>query len=580
MRWLALFLTCATLAWGKPPASDAARPGGRLIYSAPPAPKSLNYYLDCNVFSRQVFGLMYDSLLSDDPITAEPARGLAESWEVSEDKRDFTFQLDPAAKWSDGRPLTADDVAFTFHALIAPGSMTGPFKVELSVFEPPEILSPRTIRFRAKTVHWRNLLAVGNLPILPKHIFGGKDFNKINFTFPVVSGPYRLAKLDEGASILMQRRGDWWAQGRPENRGVYNFDQILFRHFSDPINAFESFKKGETDIYPVTISRIWNVEAQGVEFDANRIRRLRVRNQNPIGFQGFAMNLRKAPFDELPVRQAFAHLLDRALLNKTLMHGAYFLQKSYFEDLYDAAHPCRNPTFDYNPEKASALLDGAGYMRGKDGYRYRNGRRLCFEFLSRDGSADNILAFYSAALRKAGIEMKIVRKDFAAWMRDMDAFNFQMTWAAWSSGLYKDPESMWSSAQADNQGGNNITGFRDAQVDALIERQKRIFSLEERNGICREIDRLVTAQVPYVLLWNTDATRLLFWNKFGLPRQPLGRFGDEAAIVAYWWFDPDTAAELADSRAYNIPMPAEAVESRYTDSAASGQAIDGQAVRP
>lgn len=565
MIFLALLCFGATVHAALPPASNDARSGGRLIYAAPPPPKSLNYYLDCNVFSRQITDLLYDSLLTTDPITIEPRRGLAKAWTVSPDKHVFTFTIDPEARWSDGKPITAADVVYTFNALTAPSSMTGPFKVQLAVFEPPEIISELVVRFRAKTIHWRNLSAIGSLSILPKHVFEKLDFNKINFEFPVVSGPYYLGKLEEGSSVLLKRRYNWWANKRPENQGRLNFDQLLYRHFADPVNAFESFKKGETDVYHVRVSRIWNVEAKGAEFDANRIRRLQVKNYAPIGFQGFAMNLRRAPFNDLLVRKAFAYLLDRETLNKTLMHGAYFLHKSYFEDLYDSQHPCLNQTFEYNPQKAESLLEEAGYLRGKDGILERNGQRLSFEFLSRSGSSDNMLAFYSASLRRAGIEMKIVRKDFAAWMRDMDSFNFQMTWASWSSGLYKDPESMWSSAEANHQGGNNITGFQDKRVDELIEQQKSIFSLRERNQIYRQIDRIITDQVPYVLLWNTDSTRLLYWNKFGHPEHPLGRHGDEDAVIDYWWYDADTAAELKDSQQYNIPMPAEPEHAEYRD---------------
>ncbi|OQC22638.1 MAG: hypothetical protein BWX70_03093 [Verrucomicrobia bacterium ADurb.Bin070] len=151
--------------------------------------------------------------------------------------------------------------------------------------------------------------------------------------------------------------------------------------------------------------------------------------------------------------------------------------------------------------------------------------------------------------------MTIERKDFASWMRDMDAFNFDMTWAAWGGALFRDPESMWLSSEADRPSGNNITGFKDPQVDALIERQKTLFSITARNAIYRDIDGRVAAAVPYVLLWNTEATRLLHWDTFGMPDTVLSKYGDERSLLGYWWYDPDTASELRAAMAAGDVLP-------------------------
>jgi microcin C transport system substrate-binding protein len=151
--------------------------------------------------------------------------------------------------------------------------------------------------------------------------------------------------------------------------------------------------------------------------------------------------------------------------------------------------------------------------------------------------------------------MTIERKDFASWMRDMDAFNFDMTWAAWGGSLFRDPESMWLSSEADRPSGNNITGFKDPQVDALIERQKTLFSITERNAICRDIDGRIAAAVPYVLLWNTEATRLLHWDTFGMPDTVLSKFGDERSLLGYWWYDTDSASELRAAMAAGDVLP-------------------------
>jgi microcin C transport system substrate-binding protein len=542
-----------------PLASPDAVPGGTLVLDAGPSPKSLNYYLDNNTFVAQVFETLYDSLLVSDPLTADFTPGLARHWSISDDQRVFTLTLDPAARWSDGRPITARDVQWTFEKLMDPASLTGPVKVGLETFTntPPRVLDDRTIQFTAGEVHWRNLMTLGGLQVLPAHAFSNADFNKINFAFPVVSGPYRLAALKESLELRLERRADWWQRARPAMRGRLNFQTVVYRFFNEPENAFEAFQKGELDVYPVYMSRIWNQNATGERFDRNWIVKQKVINHRPVGFQGFAMNLRRPPFDDLRVRQALAWLLDRDRMNQTMMFNAYFLHRSYYEDLYDRANPCTNILYSFQLEKARALLEEAGWrLTPGTNWREKDGRRLRFTFLTRDNSSEKFLALYSEDLKKAGVELVIERKDAAAWARDMDNFHFDMTWAAWGSGLYKDPEDMWAAREADRPSGNNYTGFKDPRVDALINRQKTLFDLAARNGICREIDALVAAQTPYLLLWNLNYTRLLYWNKFGTPSTVLGKYGSEGAVLDYWWHDVDSAAELKAAQAAGTALPA------------------------
>ncbi len=549
-----------------PLASPHAVPGGRMRIYAGQYPKSFNYYLDNNTFTAELFGAMYETLLGSDPVTLTDEPGLARRWRVSDDLCTFTFEINPDARWSDGRPVTAHDVRWTYDAIMNPENLTGVHKVGLEKFEPPEVLDDHTIRFRATEIHWRNLLSCGGFQILPRHVFAAMDFNRLHFEFPVVSGPYRLGEIREGVSVSLERRDDWWKRASPRARGVGNFQTLWFRFFASRDTAFEAFVKGDIDLFPVYTARVWEEDARGERYDLHWIVKQRVTNRQPVGFQGFAMNMRRAPFDDARVRRALAHLLDRSRMNRTLMYNQYFLHRSYFEDLYSDDHPCDIEALDFEPARARDLLDSAGWIvNPRTGLREKDGRALTIRFLTRDMMSDRFLAIYAEDLRNAGIELRIDRKDWAGWSRDMDAFNFDMTWAAWSAGVFKDPEGMWHSREAERIGGNNYAGFRDERVDALIEQQKTIFDVSIRHALVREIDRRIAAEVPYVLLWNSDATRLLYWNRFGTPPWVLSKFGRENSAYWYWWFDADSDAELRDAMTERLPLPARPSEIRFDE---------------
>ena len=205
--------------------------------------------------------------------------------------------------------------------------------------------------------------------------------------------------------------------------------------------------------------------------------------------------------------------------------------------------------------KAKKLLEEAGYPNG-----------FKFTFLSRSSGEDKFLAPFSAALEKCGVKMDIVRKDFASWMRDMDTFSFYMTWAAWGASLIRTPEMSWHSREGRRRGGNNITGIAIPEVDALIEREKTMTSVAEREAVYRRIDRLVSDAVPYVLLWQTSEHRILYWNKFGTPAAMLGRFGDESGVFSYWWYDDDRARELEEAIESHTCLPSVPITVDYDSS--------------
>jgi len=539
-----------------PLANPNAVSGGTISVFAGQYPKSLNYYLDNNVLSAEIFGAMFETLLTMNPVTLEYEPGLASNWIISDDKKEFIFKIDKNAGWSDGSPITAHDVRFTYDVIMDEKNLTGAHKVDMERFYPPVVVDEHTIIFKAKDVHWKNLGTAGGFHILSKKALKDKDFNKVNFTFSLVSGPYQIGKINEGIYITLERRRSWWNRQAKRFKGTGNFQTIRFMFFAERENAFEAFKKRRIDLFPIYTSRIWINETKGNRFLKNWIIKQKIFNKKPVGFQGFAMNIRKPPFDDLKVRNAMAYLLDRRKMNSALMYDQYFLHRSYYEDLYSKDNPCPNVLFEMNKEKAGMLLKEAGWeVNPATGFLEKNNKRFSFRFLTRSASSEKFIAIYAEDLKDVGIELVIDKKDWASWARDMDEFNYQMTWAAWGAGIFKDPEGMWSSNEADRKGGNNITGFKSRQVDQLIEKQKVIFDVHKRNDICRKIDEIVYKNTPYVLLWNINYVRLLYWNKFGTTETVLSKYGDERSSFWYWWLDEDSVADLNDAVEYKTFLP-------------------------
>ncbi|MEM6916324.1 MAG: extracellular solute-binding protein [Verrucomicrobiota bacterium] len=554
-----------------PLASEFAEPGGKISMFASQYPKSFNYHIENNVLAREFFRLMFEQLLTTDPVTLEDRPGLAAKWEISEDKKSFTFHLDPEAKWSDGKPVTADDVVWSFEAVKNPEHLTGSLQTVMKRLTKIEKLDEDSVVIHAEEVHWKNLMAASAFYIMPKHWWEGQDFNKVNFEFPVVSGPYALGEVKEGVFARLEKREDYWNAEAPSREGLQNFDTIEFRFYSQRDIAYEAFKKEEFDLFAVYTSSRWIKETEGDRFDKNWIAKQSVYNRAPVGFQGFAMNMRREPYNDRRVRRALAHLLDRERMNRTIMFNQYPLSSSYWPDLWDEQHPNPNEFIEFDVDKARALLKEADWeVNASTGKLEKDGKPFVITFLTRDPSTTKFLLIYEEALNDVGIDLEIDQKDWAAWARDMDEFNYDMTWAPWGAIPFKDAEPMWHSFGADVKSSNNITGFKNEEVDELIASTREMFSVEERHEVIREIDQIIYEETPYVLLWHMPYVRLLYWNKFGMPDHILGKYTEEWGSLDYWWADEFMSEDLELARENGDALPPPMREVHFDEVMAPG----------
>ncbi len=547
-----------------PIANPDAVSGGTYLAWGGSFPKSLNPWLEYSSFNKQVSDLLFESLVSLHSVKDEPVGVLAQSWEISPDGKTFTFHLDPRARWSDGHAVTARDVQFYYDVMMNPKNMTPIFRVGLKRFDRPEIVDSVTLRVVAHETHWANFWEAANLTALPAHVWDGKDFNQINFEFPVVSGPYVLEEVKKERYVSLKRRGDWWGRAKRYNRGKYNFDRIKFRFMEDQNKLLEAFQKGDFDACPVYTAAIWAEKTRFDQVKKGWVARQRVYNQEPKGFQGFALNLRRPLFQDARVRQALCYLLNRELMNDKLMYNQYFLLNSYYPDLYPGNRNPAAPQFKYDPEKARALLAEAGWKPGPDGILAKDGKKFSVVFPTNSPDLRHYNV-YLEDLKQVGIDARIDQISGSTLSKRVDEHDFDLFWTAFGASRLRDPEATWLSSAADQIASNNIPGVKDGVVDSLIGAQKTEMDLGKRNDILRRLDARLTSLVPFVLLWQADHTRLLYWNKFGMPKYVLSKFDREDCIPTYWFVDPAKEKALASAMDKNQPLPIDTGDVRYQD---------------
>ncbi len=547
-----------------PIANPKAVKGGTFNTWGSGFPKSLNYWLQSTSFTGEIANLMFEPLVALHSTQNTEVGILADAWTISADKLTFTFHLDSRAMWSDGVPVRAEDVQFYYDVMMNPKNLTSAFRVSLKRFDRPVVKDSLTLEVTAKEVHWNNFWDAAGMVAFPKHVWDKVDFNLQNFDFPAVSGPYRISEVKKERSLTLERRADWWGRAKRYNQNKYNFDFIKYRFMEDQIKTLETFKKGDIDVLPIYTAAIWAQKTDLDQVKKGWIVKQRIFNKEPIGFQGFAINMRRPLFQDIRVREALSLLINRPLMNEKLMFNEYFLLNSHYPDLFPNN---RNPDFPlrpFDPKKARELLTAAGWKPGADGVLTKDGKR--FEISLPTSSPDlRHLNVYVEAMKDVGIVAKIDQVSYSSLSKRMDNHEFDMYWVAWGAGRLRDPEPVWISTTADEIASNNYPGLKDKLVDSLIVAQKTEMDLDKRNAILKRIDGQLNALIPYVLLWQADHSRILYWNRFGTPTYVYDKFAREDCIPTYWFVDPDKEKALQTAMQGNSSLSSNSGDIRYQE---------------
>jgi microcin C transport system substrate-binding protein len=548
--------------------------GGVFREEQPGFPGTLRIYgPEANtLLNGMIQGQVYETLLSVHPSTLEFIPALATHWQISADKLTYRFRINPNARFSNGEPVTSDDVIASWALVMDKGLQEPMSQLVFAKFDKPVAESKYIVRVKCNQLNWRNFLYfAGSLPILPSSILrttdGAAYVRDYNFKLLPGTGPYTVRDADvvKGKSLSLRRRPDYWAAHDRRSIGTANFDEIRETVVRDENLSFEMFKKGDLDYYSMdwTKSRQWAQELNFDKTERGLILKAKVHNDNPLAVRGMAFNTRKAPFDDIRVREALTYLFNRKLLIEKLFYNEFVPLNSHYAG-WHYENP-GNPTNDYNPALALKLLADAGWKdRDTQGRLVRNGQPLTVEVLYDFKSMEPFLTTYQDDLRKVGIGLSLRLVTPETQFQLIMERKFDLSQQAWTGLTFPNPETSYSSKLADVNNTNNVTGFKNARVDALLDLYDREFDQDKRIAIVREIDGIVSSSHQYILEWDMPFQRIAYWNRFGHPDGYLTRIGDYTDMPSLWWIDPKKAQLLSNAIADpSVKLPLEPIDILY-----------------
>lgn len=503
-----------------------------------------------------------------DPSGDEPASSyglIARSVEYSEDRSWVVFNLRPEARFHDGKPITAYDVAFSYRLLRNDGHPQ--YRTNLQEVKRVDILGRHRIRFVFKrTGNPLLILRLGELPVLPQHYWKDRDFKSTTFEAPLGSGPYRIVQVVPGRRLVFERVKDWWGKDLPVNRGKYNFDRVEVEFYRDNHVAFEAFKAGEFDFYIENQAKNWS---NGYRFPAvtrGEVIRAEIPHQIPTQTQALFMNTRRDLFSDRRVREALGLMFDFEWTNRTLFNNAYVRAASYYPNSEFSAtgkpegaewlllsphrdklparlltEPPTQPVTDGRGipretlRRALGLLAEAGWKPAGQELRNARGQRLEFEIMLVNPSLERILQPYTANLASIGIRANLRTVDRAQYKQRLDQFDYDMILLTLPQTLSPGLEQSlyFHSSQVNIKGGKNYAGVNDPVVDEMIDKLLSAQTRDEQVAATRALDRVLLWQHYSIPNWYINYHRLAYRNRFAFVTTPPYTLG-----LRTWWLKP------------------------------------------
>lgn len=499
-----------------------------------------------------IAALTLDTLMSksdDEPFAMYGL--LAEDVQTASDGLSVTFKLNPKARFHNGAPVLAQDVAASFKTLTQDPAAQPLYKFYWADVAKVETPAPRTVVFRFKQRNAELHMILGELPVF-SHKSYPKGLAAAPNTPPVGSGPYRLARTDNGLSEFVRDK-NYWAQNLPTRKGMYNFDTVRFRYYKDDSVRIEGIKGGRYDFVQENVARNW---ARAYPADALAKRGLQKHewaHGNTAGLQGFVMNLRRPPLDHILVRRALVESFDFESVNSRLFYGLYRRSNSLFTNSSLAAGgkpqgrelallnsirsklpaavftenapepPQTDPALGVRPNllKARKLLEQAGYRYRNGVLVDKNGKALVLEFLSPSKTYERVTAKWQRDLAKIGIRLNMRVADAAVYQKRLNDFDYDLTIVVYGNSESPGNEQFnyFSCEAAKTPGTRNWAGVCDPAVEALLPKFASFSNREELTAAARALDRVIRHQYIIVPNWYSDRHRVIYRNTLAVPAQ-------------------------------------------------------------
>lgn len=529
--------------------------GGRLTLGQQGTFDSLNPFIVRGVAPSGLRGFVYESLLArsaDEPFTLYAL--IARAIDVAPDRSWIIFHIDPDATFSDGKPITADDVLFSHDLMRRKGR---PYlRSHYSKVGRAEKIDPRTVRFEFTTRGDREIpLIMGLMPILPKHAVDPETFDQTTLRPPIGSGPYVVAKIDPGDSLLFRRNPAYWAANRPARRGLHNFEEVRLLYYRDASAVFEAFKTGAVDVRRETNPARW---IDGYDFPAirdGRAVRKTFKTGRPAGMAGIVFNTRREKFSDIRVRQALTLAFDGPGINQSLFHGRFVRTESFFAgsqlastgipadarerellepfkatvlpDIMAGAWRLPNESSKSarrkNLRQAFNLLREAGYeLRSRNLVHRETKRPFTIEFLVTSTAQERIALSFASPLKRLGITTDIRKAEASQYWARIGKFDFDMIQWHYSASLSPGNEQInrWSSSHADIERSLNYAGVKSSAVDAMIREMLQATERDNFVSAVRAFDRSLLSGYYMIPLFHVPEQWYAAWAHLRHPAKP------------------------------------------------------------
>lgn len=447
-------------------------------------------------------GSIFETLMQYDPDEAKLKPWLAESCEVSDDGLEYTVKLREGICFSDGVPITADDVIFTYETIMNPGVDAAVQRIFYQNFKEVKKIDDRTVKFVLNEVYWKTVEAVGLFEVLPKHIYQFDDPNEFNKrrTDPVGSGPYVFERWDVGQQLILKKNENYWGH-KPK------IQKVVFRFITNDTAALQSLRSGDVDYMipsPDQYSSLKDDKQFNEDFHVMRYWAPGV----PVFF--IAWNQATPFFNDVRVRKAMTHIVDRKTIIKYLMKGEVEIATGPFY-IYGKQNDPNVKPWPYDLKKATQLLDEAGWKDSDgDGIRDKNGIPFRFKFSYTTGLAlyEQLAKLLKEAGAKVGIDIVPDPYEWSVFIQRYQNHQFEGLCIGSGGTIEFDPYQYFHSSQI-SQGGDNVTSYNNPEVDKLLDEARRTLDEDKRYALYHKFHRILHEEQPFTFLFMRPERRFL-----------------------------------------------------------------------